>query len=240
MCTVTFIPLENKNFVLTSNRDEAPNRTTVPPRNDSSERVMLLAPKDALAGGTWIGSSTKKRTLCILNGGFTMHKRSPDFTQSRGLVVKELLVTDDLFAAVESADYTKVEPFTLVIVTYENELQLHQLVWDGVNKHFEKLPNKPTIWSSSTLYSEQMKRERKAWFEDFKKSTQLSAQSLLDFHWNTAKENQEYGVIMDRFFVKTKSTTQVEKMDNIINMRYYDLLNDQHYSEQLQVVQEVE
>jgi len=57
MCTVTFIPLENKNFVLTSNRDEAPNRTTIPPRNEGVELVMILAPKDALAGGTWIGSS---------------------------------------------------------------------------------------------------------------------------------------------------------------------------------------
>ena len=240
MCTVTFIPLENKNFVLTSNRDEAPNRNTIPPKNSKVEETIMLAPKDALAGGTWIGSSSKKRTLCLLNGGFDMHQRSSKFTQSRGLVVKDLLTSSDLFASIESADYKKVEPFTLVIVTYENDLELHQLVWDGSKKHLEKLPNNPTIWSSSTLYSEQMKSERKAWFDNFKSVNELTAKSLLDFHWNTRNDNDEYGVVMDRFFVKTTSTTQIEKNQDGVTMSYFDLQNNNSFTEQLEVTQTVE
>ena len=46
MCTVTFLPLKNNNFILTSSRDETPLRETFPPkkyeedgiRNDFSER----------------------------------------------------------------------------------------------------------------------------------------------------------------------------------------------------------
>ena len=31
MCTVTIIPKGKNDFILTSNRDEAPNRTSLPP-----------------------------------------------------------------------------------------------------------------------------------------------------------------------------------------------------------------
>ena len=55
MCTITFIPKSNNDFILTSNRDEAPGRETFPPEIYEEEGVKLLYPKDALAGGTWIG-----------------------------------------------------------------------------------------------------------------------------------------------------------------------------------------
>lgn len=240
MCTVTFIPKENTHFILTSNRDEAPNRETHPPQNQAIKNHSVLAPQDALAGGTWIGSSSKNRTLCLLNGGFTMHQRKKSHTQSRGLVVRELLVADDLFAAIEHADYAKVEPFTLVIVNYEITLTLHELVWDGNEKHLKKLPNKPTVWSSSTLYSEQMKIERKNWFQEFVTQHTLTNQQMLDFHWNTKKDNKEYGVVMDRFFVKTTSTTQIEKFEDGLIMTYYDLQTEKKFVEKLQLIQTVE
>ena len=39
MCTVTYLPLENNNFILTSNRDEDPNRKTIPPNTYEEEVV---------------------------------------------------------------------------------------------------------------------------------------------------------------------------------------------------------
>ncbi len=70
MCTVTYLPLGNNNFILTSNRDETPLRKTIPPKEYDENGVELTYPKDELAGGTWIGLSDKNRLVCLLNGGF--------------------------------------------------------------------------------------------------------------------------------------------------------------------------
>merc|ERR1711916_286128 len=75
MCTVTYLPLENNNFIFTSNRDETPLRKTMPPKKYLENGVELTYPKDELAGVTWIGTSEKQRLVCILNGGFENHKR---------------------------------------------------------------------------------------------------------------------------------------------------------------------
>ena len=50
MCTVTYLPLGNNNFILTSNRDEAPSRKTTPPKLYEEDGVKLTYPKDELAG----------------------------------------------------------------------------------------------------------------------------------------------------------------------------------------------
>ena len=75
MCTVTIFPTRNNDFVLTSNRDETPNRISLKPDFYNIEDTKMLYPKDKLAGGTWIGISEKNRVICLLNGGFKIHKR---------------------------------------------------------------------------------------------------------------------------------------------------------------------
>jgi len=52
MCTVTFIPQGNNNFILTSNRDEAIGRKTLPPDFYDIEDTKMLFPRDAVAGGS--------------------------------------------------------------------------------------------------------------------------------------------------------------------------------------------
>lgn len=91
MCTVTYLPLGNNNFILTSNRDETPLRKTVLPKEYLENGVELTYPKDLLAGGTWIGLSEKKRLVCLLNGGFETHERKTPYKMSRGVLVKKIL-----------------------------------------------------------------------------------------------------------------------------------------------------
>ena len=74
MCTVTIIPQENNGFVLTSNRDEAPDRVSLAPDFYLVDGIKLLFPKDKM-GGTWIGVSEKNRVVCLLNGAFEKHER---------------------------------------------------------------------------------------------------------------------------------------------------------------------
>lgn len=60
----------------------------------------------------------------------------------------------------------------------------------------------------------------------FKTNNQLNAKSLLHFHETTETKNIEYGVIMDRGFVKTTSITQIEKTGQSIEMRFKNLQNN--------------
>lgn len=220
MCTVTIIPKGKSDFVLTSNRDEAPSRISLAPNFYSIKHTKMLFPKDQVAGGSWIGASEKNRVLCVLNGGFDTHERQAEYRLSRGVVVRDLLACQNIIAEIEAYDLHDVEPFTLVIADWNDHLKFLELVWDGIAKYFTDLPLEPQIWSSSTLYTKTMKEERKKWFDDFKEQTPLNATKLLYFHETTEIENTDYGVIMDRGYVKTTSITQVEKINDEVVMRF--------------------
>ena len=229
MCTVTVFFNKNNDFVLTSNRDEAPDRRSLPPKLYQENNVEMLFPKDELAGGTWIGVSEKNRLLCLLNGGFTKHKRKRNYKFSRGIIVKNLLATNNLINSIQKYDFSNVEPFTIIILDWNIDLQFLEIVWDGEHSHFKELPLKTKIWSSSTLYTEKMKIERHRWFSDFIEEHNLNANSVLDFH-KTETNNIEYGIVMDRGFVKTTSITQVQKSKNTLQMQYFDLIKNKEYS----------
>ncbi len=228
MCTITFIPKSNNDFILTSNRDEAPGRETFPPEIYEEEGVKLLYPKDAVAGGTWIGASDKKRIVCLMNGGFVAHERKPFYRKSRGLVVKDLLKTDHLKAEITNYDFNEIEPFTAVLVEWKTALKLFQLVWDGTEYHFSEEPWAPQIWSSSPLYPENLKKKREKWFSEFLFETvKPSEDKLLQFHKNAGEGDLSSSLIMDRGFIKTKSITQILKKENAVEMRYEDLQKEE-------------
>ncbi|NND87917.1 MAG: hypothetical protein HKM28_01575, partial [Flavobacteriaceae bacterium] len=128
MCTLTFLPNAH-GFILTSNRDEAPGRATLAPQEYTVEGVKLVFPKDVVAGGTWIGLSEKDRLICLLNGGFEAHQRESAYRLSRGVVVKDLLITDDIISSIEAYDLNGVEPFTIILTKWESALELYELVW---------------------------------------------------------------------------------------------------------------
>lgn len=220
MCTLTFIPRKNNDFLLTQSRDEAPDRIAIPPDFYNVDDVGLLFPKDNVAGGTWLGVSEKNRVVCVLNGGFTGHERKPKYRKSRGMVASDFMISDAIIDTVNSYDLYDIEPFTIVILDWNDKLKIFELVWDGKKKHFKQLSLESRIWSSSTLYSESMKHERLVWFEDFKSKNELNAHSLLDFHKTAGKEFVAYGILMDRGFVKTTSITQIEKKEKELQMRY--------------------
>jgi hypothetical protein len=224
MCTVTFLPKSNNDFILTSNRDESPGRETFPPEIYEEDGVKLLYPKDAVAGGTWIGVSQKKRVVTLMNGGFVAHKRKPFYRISRGVVVKDLLKAENLKAEIENYDFNEIEPFTAIIVEWKTEVHLFQLVWDGLDYHFSEEPLAPKIWSSSPLYPENLKKKREQWFSEFLFETiKPSQEEILQFHSTAGEGDANSNLIMDRGFIKTKSITQIIRKNDIIEMRYEDL-----------------
>src|SRR5690606_29381311 len=118
-----------------------------------------------------------------------------------------------------------IEPFTMVIADWNDTLRFFELVWDGEQKHTKELPLEPKIWSSSTLYSDTMRNERLQWFNTFKSENRLKSETLLQFHKTAGAGNEDYGVIMNRGFVKTTSITQVEKTNTAFKMHYENLQN---------------
>lgn len=222
MCTVTLTTLSD-GFVLTSNRDEAVVRRTLSPQIYSEAGVKLLYPRDQQAGGTWIGLSNLNRAICLLNGGFEPHQRKPPYRKSRGIVVKDLLRVSELLPNLEHYNFDGIEPFTCIIADYHQKNSFYELVWDGKDKHLKVLDDGSYIWSSSLLYSDQVRKQREERFVRFKSLRDLNSESLMDFHASKGSEKDE-GLIIDRGFLKTCSITQVLLQDKEIKMSYQNLL----------------
>lgn len=227
MCTVTYLPLKNEGFILTSNRDESPMRKTIPPQKYLENEVEIVYPKDELAGGTWIGLSSKERLVCLLNGGFEKHQRNSYYRMSRGVVVKNILSVEDPVSYIEEFDFDNIEPFTIVLVDWKSGLQAYELVWDGEQKHFQQLPQEPKIWSSSTLYDAEMKAERIEWFQEWLENhSEFQQEEITSFHKSTDKGTEGTTLKMKRPYVETVSVTSVKKENDGVSMKYQDLLKD--------------
>lgn len=221
MCTVTFLPQSDDGFVLTSNRDVGYQRErALYPNAYEEEGVSLYYPKDGKAGGTWIGTSRDNRLICLLNGGFENHKIASSYPKSRGIIVKELLIVEDFEDACLRIDLEGIEPFTLVVVDWKEERKLFEFVWDSRERHLRALEWQPKIWSSSTLYTDQMKELRKDWFREWFIGKSRTSENILDFHKHGGVGFPEVDVFMKREKVGTVSITQVVKSADDCKMYY--------------------
>ena len=221
MCTVSYLPLENNGFILTSNRDVPYTRKKAnEPKVYEEGGVELNYPKDGEAGGTWIGTSSKNRLICLLNGGFYYHTSRSIYKKSRGLIVNELLKVDDIKKGIQEIDLNVVEQFTLTIVDWNNELDLFEFVWDGVKKHLKKMKQEPQIWSSATLYDREVKKLRKDWFVDWQNNNEMTQETILNFHKTAGIGDPAIDIKMDRKEGGTVSITSVLKKGEAVSMNY--------------------
>lgn len=225
MCTVSFIPLE-EGFVITSNRDEKIQRETIPPQIYKHTNQLLAYPKDHIAGGTWIAISNQNKAAVLLNGGFEKHIQKNNYIKSRGLVLLQSFAMELNIDAIYHLNLDGVEPFTLLMIEFKNELKFHELVWDGVQKHFKELDTTlPAIWSSVTLYTKENRRERSNWFKNW---IQINKQSddkkIFEFH--TAKHSNELSnnvIMKSDNSLQTLSISQIKYWKGEISLTYFDL-----------------
>jgi uncharacterized protein with NRDE domain len=222
MCTVVFIPQKNK-IIFASLRDESPVRpTAISPLVYTLDSVTILAPKDTLAGGTWLGINDQDNVIILLNGGFIKHKHTEPYKRSRGLIVNELLNSGSPLAEWGLLDLENIEPFTLLIWSAG---KLFQTVWDGSNKHtIELAASKPLMLSSSTLYPEMAKENRTHLFNNWMETEPVvSMNSLLDFFKSYSESENGFIMNMNEKF-KTLSYSFIELNSNSgAELNYYDL-----------------
>lgn len=236
MCTITLVPHPDSmnGFILTSNRDEAVSRNTLPPNTEIYKNSRLYFPKDEKAGGTWIGVSEKLRCISLMNGAEKSHERKSEYRKSRGIVVKDFLAGDKVNKLLTDYDLNEIEPFTMIVVDWRNGLGFYELLWNGEKRKVTKLSMKEHIWSSSPLYDERMKAMREKWFKDLKQSKGFSSESLLDFHQYAGEGNKESGLIIDRGFLKTQSITQIKNSSQELKFWYKNLMNKEVTEEYFQ------
>ncbi|MCF6212970.1 MAG: NRDE family protein [Flavobacteriaceae bacterium] len=226
MCTVTYLPLPNNNFILTSNRDVPFSREkALAPKTYKEDGINITYPKDGKAGGTWIGLSEKKRLICLLNGGYEYHTSRNSYRMSRGVILKALLKSESVLTALDELDLTAIEQFTLVIVDWQKDLHLYEFVWDGTQKHLKKLAQEPHIWSSSTLYDPSVKKLRENWFTAWQ-NQEFTTDNILKFHHTAGIGDSNIDVLMNRGLGGTVSITSVKKNNDSIEINYEDVLTD--------------
>ncbi|WP_339837619.1 NRDE family protein [uncultured Flavobacterium sp.] len=224
MCTVSFVPLKNS-YCITSNRDESVKREkAIPPSKYLINNKEIYFPKDPKAGGTWFAHN-KKSTIVLLNGAKEKHIHKTNYRKSRGLIVLDLITSENPIKEWKSIDLDDIEPFTIVLFSEE---KLFQLQWNEVKKNSIELDtNENHFWSSSTLYEKEIRKKRATWFQDFIKSeNDLNSQKLLNFHQFTESKNKNFGLQINRNnILKTISITQCIISKNDIIFNYIDLLD---------------
>lgn len=225
MCTVTFFPRPGGGFILSSNRDESPERgiAGIVQRKGSSGTIVY--PQDALAGGTWIAADSGGRVLCLLNGAFDRHERRLPYRKSRGLLVLELIDEPNIPASFQDYDLEGIEPFTIIMAEGN---ALWELCWDGSQRYLQQRDaGTRHIWSSSTLYGREARMRRAQWLEDwFKDSSEYTREAAMDFHREAGKEDLHDGLIMDRGgIVQTVSISQLVAEKGNSCFYYFELEN---------------
>ena len=224
MCLVSFLPI-NDGFILSSNRDESPDRITDGLVEMKIGTEQVIFPRDR-SGGSWIMVSDHLRAICLLNGAFENHKRKLPYRHSRGVVMKSFFEYEDAVAFFHQYDLWNIEPFTMVIAEHH---KLFELRWDGHKKYISDLdPAQCHIWSSATLYDMEAQEYRSRLLqsrlddcenEDYK--------AIMEAHLHHNESDLWNGLVMNRVnIVKTISHTQVIKANESIEISYTNLIQN--------------
>ncbi len=236
MCTVSFVNSNDK-YIITSNRDEKVAREkAIEPKIHLVNDKKIFFPKDQKAGGTWYAVDDKAHIIVLLNGAKEKHELKSNYRKSRGLIVLDLISSELVISAWQEINLDNIEPFTLVV--FENQ-KLYQLQWNELEKQITELDTtKNHIWSSSTLYTKEIREQRSNWFYDFLESkNSISELDMLHFHKNTEDNNSENGLVINRNnLLKTLSITQTVIEKNKVSLTHYDLIENLEFANSFIVI----
>ena len=112
MCTVSYLP-KSDGYILTSNRDESPDRSITEIVSLPINGHLIHFPRDPLAGGSWLAVSESGQAACLLNGAFEPFDQSIKYRDSRGHVLLNSFEYDGLEQVAKSYHLTDTAPFTL-------------------------------------------------------------------------------------------------------------------------------
>ena len=229
MCTVTFVSTNSK-VIITSNRDEKVLRQkAIAPKDYLINGKKITFPKDPKAGGTWFAVAEEGTISVLLNGANEKHELREKYRKSRGLIVLDIISAENPLLEWEMIDLEGIEPFTIVLF---HQNKLYQAQWDEISKTLAALnANENYIWSSSTLYSQNVRSQRSKWFNEFiENNSSLNEESMMHFHRYTMEDNTEFGLVINRNdLLKTLSITQTVIENNRLTLTHVDLQNEEFF-----------
>lgn len=113
------------------------------------------------------------------------------------------------------------------MVEYGQYLEQYQLVWNELELDYKLLSEKEAyIWSSSTLYPEPVRQERKKCFKEWLiNRSKFEQDDILQFHQFGGKGDAWNDFVMDREGrVKTVSVTSLDKSASSFNFEHISLI----------------
>ena len=236
MCTVTLVRSGGK-IIITSNRDERTSRpASYKPEMQLVGSKKLLFPKDPLAGGSWFVVDDASNVGVLLNGANVPHQNKSSYRLSRGIILLNLLAASNPMDDWGKTDLSEIEPFTIILI---QGCQSYQLQWNEVTKSTVVLDtSKNYIWSSATLYSEEIRTARSEWFNDFLTDfPDASELQLREFHKYTKGNDIKNGLVINRDnVVQTQSITQAVIENNKVELFHDDLLTSNTYANSLLII----
>ena len=237
MCTVSFVRA-NGSVIITSNRDEHIQReNAAAPDFHILPGKKIIFPKDARAGGTWFAATDNGTVSVLLNGAFKKHIAKPPYRKSRGLILLEIIEAGKPLSFFNSLNLDNIEPFTIVL--YQSDI-LHELRWDGTGKHVKQFDISGNyIWSSSTLYTDEIIERRENLFKQFIHAPDgITTAGIYNFHASNNDDTENGFIINRQTGMKTFSITQAIINDNAVNFLHTDLLQQKEYTEKMVINQD--
>jgi hypothetical protein len=183
-------------------------------------------PKDPKGGGTWFAIREDGVALVLLNGAFWKHLPNGPYAMSRGLVLLKLMGKARPEAQFFKMDLTRIEPFTLILF---HGHKLVEMRWDGKMKHQKGLdPNGDHIWSSVTLYDQEVAQQRKLLFDGFLKEKENKDENgILDFHRSNNYDFENGFATHRNNGLRTVSITQAVFNGAKVGLSHFNLLDTQ-------------
>lgn len=214
--------VKDDGYELFFNRDERISRSRADlPTSQSLKGVQYLSPTDSDAGGTWIAANQYGVTVCLLNHYQFEQIETYKSWISRGEIVREFAVTDNLAdaeAAFNALDLDDYRAFRMFIIDRHGENLL--CVWDGHLARVEQ--NVTTPKSSSSVDAKRVKAMRRSLFEDMNLVDSKNRDDYINYHASHMPSRSKESVCMHRADANTVSFSHVSVSTQSVSFRYAD------------------
>lgn len=197
----------------------------IPPQSYVLNGKTVTFPKDPQAGGTWIAFSDEY-TICLLNGALKKHQHKPPYKQSRGKIIPDFFNFEGFLSFSETYDFQGIENFTLIVID-NKAMSIDKLVWDGEHALHNTLDHKEShMFSSVTLYSDEIITQRQLWFQEFlNRNPQFSPEDVMNFHQFGGTGDQNNDLTINRNDeLKTQCIIQIVRRNQESTFTYKDLI----------------
>jgi hypothetical protein len=190
--------------------------------------------EDPKGKGSWLFVNELGEFFILLNGAFVAHEREDHYVKSRGLILLEACKDQSPSDYFESANLNGVEPFQVI---YGNSSAISHFLWDGKNKHFNKLDfSQRLFFCSPTLYDVEQTSKLNNLFMN-QQFDETDSELLI---WKThLLKQQEGGFFLDRQSFKTSSSTQLVLTQSKVFYTHLNHKDQEHTSFELNIATDI-